>query len=53
MSNTIGADKIVADSISSRELQISSTSGNERVEFTSTNINIYNGGILRVKIGQL
>ena len=53
VSNTIGADKIVADSISSRELQISSTSGNERVEFTSTNINIYNGGILRVKIGQL
>jgi len=53
VSNTIGADKIVTNAISSRELLISNTTGNDRVEFTSTNINIYNGGNLRIKIGAL
>ncbi len=55
VSGTIGANQITANSIDTNQLAVSSSSGNERIHVDGGNnrIDIWNGGYLRVRIGNL
>jgi len=48
---TITANEIATDAISAN--MVTTGTGNDRIEITNTVISVYNGGVLRVKIGAL
>jgi hypothetical protein len=61
VSGTLAADRIQANSITASQIatgaitanMVTTGTGNDRIEITNTAIKVYNGGVLRVKIGDL
>ena len=61
VTGTLAADRIQANSITASQIatgaitanMVTTGTGNDRIEITNTAIKVYNGGVLRVKIGDL